>query len=206
MASRKGMVLESGKDWAIILLPNGEYKKIKTSRFLEVGELYQYGERSPFRYAAAAVIFLAVIFTTLDYFTVQAYAQFESLQLGVNRWGRVISVHPTDIDGEHNLNVVNKNEKLESVVEKIYTQKLENEQVEAAPKEDQKPVLSVATKNDNEKLEQIMLEKIDSGLQKAKQTNKQNRIENITKPAEPGQEKDPVNSKRAPGNQTNNKQ
>jgi hypothetical protein len=119
----------------------------------------------------------------------------------------VISVHPTDSEGERILNVVNKNEKLESVVEKIYTQKLENEKIEekAESKDDQKPVLSIATKNENEKLEQKMLEKIDNGLQKAQQTNKQNRLEKKTKPAETGQEKDPANSKRIPGNQTNNK-
>lgn len=168
MAGRKGMVLESGRGWAIILLPNGEYKKIKTSEYLGIGELYQEKGRSQLKYVAAAVIFLTVILTTIDYFSVQAFAQISSLmEIGVNRWGRVISVQAKDNGGKIILDTVNmKNDKLEIAVEKIYNRELENDQ--AGEKAIQKPVLSVVARDKSNKiLEQKILEKMDSGLQRA---------------------------------------
>jgi hypothetical protein len=174
MAGKKGVVLESGRAWAVILLPNGEYKKIKTSQYLEVGELYQEKGRSQLKYVAAAVIFLTVILTTIDYFSVQAYAQVSSLmELGVNRWGRVISVQAKDNDGKIILDTVKvKNDKLEIAVEKIYNRELENDQ--AGEKSIQKPVLSVVVRDKSNKiLEQKIIEKMDSGLQRALLIKKQ---------------------------------
>lgn len=208
MAARKGVVMEIGRDWAIILLPNGEYKRIKTKQFLEVGELYQDIGGTQFRYAIAAVFFLTMILTTIDYFSVQAYAQISSLELGVNRWGRVISVQSKDDNGQRILDTVEmKNDKLEVAVEKIYNKELEQEQ--SRKESIQKPDLSVtATNKGSKKLEQKMLKRMDNGLQKALDINDKQNVKSNTEPKpEPSQEKDTsLNKSREPqqqGNQTN---
>jgi len=205
MAARKGVVMEIGRDWAIILLPNGEYKRIKTNRFLEVGEIYQDRAGTQFGYAIAAVFFLTMILTTIDYFSVQAYAQISSLELGVNRWGRVISVQSKDDNGQRILDTLEmKNDKLEVAVEKIYNKELEQEQ---SPKESiQKPDLSVtATNKGSKKLEQKMLQRMDNGLQKALDINDKQNVKSNTKPKpEPSQEQDTLlNKNREPLPQSN---
>ncbi len=167
MLSKKGIVMDKGKDWAIILMPDGGYKKIKTNAYLEIGELYQEKANLPIKYVAAAVILLAVVLSTLDYFSVQAYAEVANFaELGINRWGRVISVHTKNNDGQRILNSLDlKNDKLELAVEKIWTQSLKDE---ARSKTIHIPKLSVVTANKAKpELEEKILDKMDRGLQKA---------------------------------------
>jgi len=172
MLSKKGIVIDKGKDWAIILMHDGGYKKIKTSAHLEIGELYQEKANLTIKYVAAAVILLAVVLSTLDYFSVQAYAQVANLaELGVNRWGRVISVHTKNNDGQRILNSLElKNDKLELAVEKICTQSLKDE---ASSNTIHIPKLSVVTANKAKpELEDKILDKMDRGLQKAIKSHK----------------------------------
>ncbi|MEN6327277.1 MAG: hypothetical protein ABFD18_13885 [Syntrophomonas sp.] len=120
MLTRKAVVVETGKGWAIILLPGGEYKRVKTNQYLEVGELYQYRNYAAGKYLAAAAIFLTILFGTIDYYTVQAYAEVSSLELGLNRWGRVVAVQAKNDEGQRIISQVQiKNEPLENAVQKI---------------------------------------------------------------------------------------
>jgi len=101
MARVKGMVLSSAEGQAIILTPDGEYRTIKTNHLLEVGELYEDMSRPWWRYAVAAAVVLALTLGTLDYFRVATYAQVSgAVELGVNRWGRVISVRALNDEGQ----------------------------------------------------------------------------------------------------------
>lgn len=101
MARVKGMVLTSAEGQAIILTPDGEYQSIKTNHPLEVGELYEDMYRPWWRYAVAAAVILALTLGTLDYFRVATYAQVSgAVELGVNRWGRVISARALNDEGQ----------------------------------------------------------------------------------------------------------
>lgn len=173
MANRKGIVVETGKGWVIILMDNGEYQKIKTNEFLEVGEQYQEKFRLPLSYIAAAVILLALSLTTLDYYSVKAYAQVSSLaELGVNRWGRVVSVQAKNETGQQILNTVElKNDALEVAVEKIYAHTINDEQDNQSPVN--KTEISIIGADRKEtKLEEKMLKKIDQGLKQAEKARK----------------------------------
>lgn len=173
MANRKGIVMETGKGWAIILMDNGEYHKIKTHDFMEVGEQYQEKFRLPLSYIAAAVIILALSLTTLDYYSVKAYAQVSSLaELGVNRWGRVVSVQANNETGQQILNNVElKNDTLEVAVEKIYAHTVKDEEDNQLTLN--KPGISVIGTNGKEtRLEEKMLKKIDQGLKQAEKARK----------------------------------
>ena len=173
MAKRKGIVMKTGKGWAIILMQNGEYQKIKTNDFLEVGEQYQEKLRLPLNYIAAAVILLAVSLTTLDYYSVKAYAQVSSFaELGVNRWGRVVSVQANDEIGQQILNKVElKNDTLEVAVEKLYTHTLKDEQDDKLLSYKSEISVTGANKKDT-KLEKKMLKQIDQGIKQAEKARK----------------------------------
>lgn len=118
MARVKGMVLASAEGQAIILTPDGEYRTIKTNHPLEVGELYQDMSRPWWRYAVAAAVVLALTLGTLDYFRVATYAQVSGVvELGVNRWGRVISARALNDEGERLLQILDlKNMNIEYAV------------------------------------------------------------------------------------------
>ncbi|MEQ8235809.1 MAG: anti-sigma factor domain-containing protein [Syntrophomonadaceae bacterium] len=118
MARVKGMVLASAEGQAIILTPDGEYRTIKTNHPLEVGELYEDMSRPWWRYAVAAAVVLALTLGTLDYFRVATYAQVSGVvELGVNRWGRVISARALNDEGERLLQILDlKNMNIEYAV------------------------------------------------------------------------------------------
>lgn len=174
MPSRKGVVLEKGEGWAIILMPDGEYKKIKTNAYLEIGDLYQEKTGLTIKYAAVAAILLAMLLGTIDYYSVQAYAQVSSLaELGVNRWGRVITVQVIDNEAQREVDIKNiQNDKLEVAVEKICSQALNDEQ--KSEELISKPELTVVPKGRAEpQLKDKLLKKMEYGLQKARQTQEQ---------------------------------
>lgn len=166
MLTRKSMVVETGKGWAIILLPGGEYKRIKTNRYLEAGELYRYRNYAGGKYLAAAAIFLTILLGSIDYYSVQAYAEVSSLELGLNRWGRVVSVQAQNVEGQRIISQVQiKNEPLENAVQKI-SRIVEKEK----PSEQGltgKPLVKIRAKGKAKpELEEKLLEKIERKQEK----------------------------------------
>lgn len=97
----KGTVLEAGEDWAILLLPGGEFKKVKTKQRLHIGQMHSPKTKTAYQpLAAAAVLIMALVFS-VNFFTVTAYAHFsQGVELGVNGWGRVISIRASGVQGE----------------------------------------------------------------------------------------------------------
>lgn len=166
MPDKKAIVVECGKGWAVILLPGGEYRTIRTNQYLAVGELYRLKNRAAVKYLAAAAIFLFILLGSIDYYTVQAYAQVSSLKLGINRWGRVVSVQAGNEEGKRILNKVEiQNVPLETAVTKI-TRTIKEEKP-SGQEVMIKTSLSVKGKTQiNQKFEQKMLDKMDKGLQK----------------------------------------
>lgn len=98
MARADGIVIESGRGWALIMNHEGRYLKIKTAQPLYPGQHY-YAERRPaLRYGIAAAVLLLLMAGTADFFNVVAYASVSpGIDLGINRWDRVVAVK-TDSD------------------------------------------------------------------------------------------------------------
>lgn len=97
----RGTVLKSGKGWAIIMTELGSYKKVKTSQPLYVGQYYDTQPRPVGRYALAAAVLLFFLIGTIDFFSVVAYAEITpGIELGMNRWQRVISIETTTEEGK----------------------------------------------------------------------------------------------------------
>ena len=133
MARIKGVVMEYNDGQAIIMTPQGNFERIKTKKPLEVGEYY-YGNSATMqkRYAMIAVLLLALTLGTWDFFAVQAYAQVSSsLELGVNRWNRVVMVRPLDAKGATILRESNlTGQRVEKAVEIIIDKSLNEESLE----------------------------------------------------------------------------
>lgn len=101
MNRTRGTVLKSGKGWAIIMTELGSYKKIKTSQPLYVGQYYDTQPRPIGRYALAAAVLLFFLMGTIDFFSVVAYAEITpGIELGMNRWQRVVTVYTTTEEGK----------------------------------------------------------------------------------------------------------
>ena len=130
MTEIRGIVMESGRGWAIILLSNGEYRKVRTLKLVMPGDIYQgriYRNHGWPAVAAAAVLIMLV--SIFDFFNVVAYAQVSSgIEVGVNRWNRVVSVSAVNSAGEAILPEINvKGQKLEQALETLIEQALEQE-------------------------------------------------------------------------------
>lgn len=122
MTRTKGIVLSRGEGRAVILTPAGEYRSIKIHAPLEVGELYDDGASRPWwRYALAAAVILAMTLGTIDFYSVKAYAQVsDAVELGLNRWGRVVTTRALNEEGAQILENTNfKGQKIETAVEEI---------------------------------------------------------------------------------------
>ncbi len=85
---------------AVILSPELEWIGVRARGPLEVGEFYQ-GPGAGFKkYALAAAVILFLTMGTLDFFTVQAYAQVaDGVEVGLNRWGRVVTARALNDEG-----------------------------------------------------------------------------------------------------------
>lgn len=221
MLTKKAVVVETGKGWAIVLLPGGEYKKIKTNRYLEAGDLYRYRNYAGGKYLAAAAIFLTILLGSIDYYTVQAYAEVSSLELGLNRWGRVVSVQAKNDEGQRIISQVQiKNEPLENAVQKI-SRIVENEKPNGTGMAG-KPLVKVhARGNAKPELEEKLLEKIDQKQEKKtpvknKNEKKQelkterklqhlnvNNSNGLPKPESPGKPEPSVNNNNEAGSRFN---
>ncbi|MEN6349668.1 MAG: hypothetical protein ABFD08_09785 [Syntrophomonas sp.] len=98
----KGTVLESSDNWALLLMPGGEFKKVKTKGRLHIGEMYYPVVTAAYRPLAAAAVLVMALAFSVNFFTVAAYARFsQGVELGVNSWGRVISIKALGAEGEH---------------------------------------------------------------------------------------------------------
>jgi len=134
--SDKAIVLEAGDGWAIILLPGGEYKKIKTRRRLQVGEAYVHRNILPVRAMTAAAVILFLVLGTVDFFTVKAYAQFSpGVEIGFNRWDRVITVNTANQEGQELLQGMNLKgrtveQAINQIADKIMQAKGEDDEIE----------------------------------------------------------------------------
>lgn len=176
MLTKKAAVVETGKGWAVILLPGGEYKRIKTNRYLEVGELYRYRNYAGSKYLAAAAIFLTILLGSIDYYTVQAYAEVSSLELGLNRWGRVVSVQAQNDEGQRIISQVQiKNEPLENAVQKI-SRIVEQEKPNGTGLAGKTPVKIHTKGKAKPELEQKLLEKIEQKQEKDSPVKNQNEV------------------------------
>lgn len=96
----KGTVLESSDNWALLLMPGGEFKKVKTKERLHIGEMYSPVVRAAYRPLAAAAVLVMALAFSVNFFTVAAYARLsQGVELGVNSWGRVISIKALGAEG-----------------------------------------------------------------------------------------------------------
>ncbi|MGI6452319.1 MAG: anti-sigma-I factor RsgI family protein [Syntrophomonadaceae bacterium] len=166
MAGKEGLVVESGKDWAIVLVPGGQYKKIKTKEHLPVGSLHRVSSGLPIKYLAAAAVFLLIIVGTVDYYRVTAFARVSSgLELGFNRWDRVVKVNALSDQGQsiiEQLNVQGKpiERAVEEVIEKVVntssqTDELKDIKISIEPAQQEKP---------GNNRGQLLVEKMDKKL------------------------------------------
>ncbi len=122
MSDIRGIVLESGKGWAVVLLKNGEYRRVITFRSLMPGEIYQGKNHANYgKYTAAAAAFLIILMGVVDFFNVVAYAEVSSgVEMGVNRWNRVVSVSAINSEGEMLLEEISiKGQNLDAALEII---------------------------------------------------------------------------------------
>jgi hypothetical protein len=165
MAEVQGVILEAGDGWALILLPGGEYKRIRTREQLQVGELYQYKKYSPVKYVAVAAIFLVVMVASLDFCRVTARAHVSpGINLGLNRWDKVVSVDTSNIRGQEIIKEVNvRGKSLEQVVNVLVEQQtakacLSNESIPEFSVS-----LSVKDKQDKKRQEKL-LSKVNSAI------------------------------------------
>lgn len=168
MKNNKGIVVQADKNQAVILLPGGEYRKVRTGgKYLEEGDLYEYNRTPLVRYAVAAVLVLAILAGGIDYNSVKAYASLGGdLELGINRWGRVVSVQAKSMGGQQILdNVQVKNDKLEAAVEKIASQAMQAEDIN--PQEIRQSIMIKVKDKQNQKLEKNIKKDVNKGLDKA---------------------------------------
>lgn len=129
MSRHKGVVLAIDDKTAVVLLDNGEYRKMSADGTLLIGQEVWMGSTSFGKYAAAAAIFLVVLVASIDFFNVVAYARLSSgIEVGMNRWERVVYVKPLSPGGQDALEgIETRGRKVEDVVAAV---------VDAAAKQD----------------------------------------------------------------------
>lgn len=97
---QKGMVMEAQDNWALLLMPNGTFRRIRTRQRLFQGQLYSPVQHSVYKPVAAAFL-LAVLLFSWSFFPVVAYARLSTgVELGVNRYGRIVSSRVYNPGGE----------------------------------------------------------------------------------------------------------
>lgn len=173
MARLSGLVLETGDNWAIILNSQGEYKKIKTKTLLQVGEVWQEPAGYTIKFALAAAVLLVFLGAAFSILPVVAYAQVSSgVELGLNRWDRVISVRSLNDDGSELLKTVNlQGKSLDQAVEMIVDNAINNSNSESP-----EIVLNVVTKKANmEQEKQRIMEKMDTKVKQLLDKNNVNK-------------------------------
>lgn len=167
MARAKGLVLETGEEGAIVLLSNGEYKRVRNSKKLHVGEIYYDKVASSYKYVAVAAIFLLMLLGTIDFFSVLAYARLSSgIELGVNRWDRIVDAKAIDSGGEQLLQGTKlQGRDLDNAIKMLLERSLETGQADKKASDGDFTV-SVAVKGKaDKKLQERLLLKINNVVQ-----------------------------------------
>jgi len=190
MARIKGIVLENKGGRAVILSPAGEYKRIRINKPIEVGELYDGYDPAPWRYVIAAGVILAITLGTLDFFSVRAYAQVSpSLELGINRWHRVVATRALDNKGEEMLKQSNfTGQKVDEAVEVIIDKAIDEGSLEQDTPPKVFPVQASDKGNKDEEFIERVEQNMNKGLQKAidKRNNKANSDKAVKKDQDKG--------------------
>lgn len=168
MPNKKGIVLESNDGWSTVLMEGGQYKKVPGS--LEVGSEYAAAPNKIAlysKYAAAAAVLLLILLGTIDYFNVVAYANVSTgVEMGVNRWSRVVSVNyrsDSELSTAKDLSL--KGQKVEDAVAMV---------VQAAGQADDAPAVQIEVKSErknNRQFEKIILEKVETSISDMRQEN-----------------------------------
>ena len=178
MARIKGIVMENKNGQAIILTPQGEFERTRIKKPIEVGEIY-YGKPPSIRnYALMALIVLSLTLGTLDFFSVKAYAQVSSsLELGINRWNRVVTARALDVKGEAMLQQSNfTGQKVDEAVEVIVDKAMADGSLKQEIPDQNFPLSAQSKDNRDEKFKQNVEQDMNKGMQKAleKRNNKAN--------------------------------
>ncbi len=171
MAKSKGIILESHDQWAIILNNKGQYKKIKTARPMQVGELW-YDTSAPVKkFAAAAAIVLMLLGVWVEFFSVVAYAQVSSgVKIGVNRWDRVVKVEASNAQTEEYIEKAKlKGKKIDEAVEQVVHDTIPGK---SNITNHSKPVVTVTSTKKNETNRQRLIRELNKKVQPiTKKTN-----------------------------------
>ena len=128
MAVIKGVVVESRGREAVILTRDGEFRKIRVKAPVEVGEEIERRQwcREILLYSAAAVVLFLFSIQIASFFTVCAYASVEinpGIEMGFNRWERVVTTRGLDKEGENLLETLNlRGYKVDKAVELVIAQ------------------------------------------------------------------------------------
>lgn len=166
MTRAQGVVLEKSNGWAVILSDDGQFKRVKVKDELEIGALYYERSRPLYQYALVAAVVLMLTIGMIDFYSVKAYARVSSmLELGVNRWERVIVSRAMSDEGEKVLSQIEcKGKKLDDAVVMVVNQALQEKRVD-----DTEPIkFSISLKNSQDKkLEKQLIKQLEEGLVKA---------------------------------------
>lgn len=165
----KGIVMESQNGEAVIMTSQGEFKRVKINKPVETGDIYIETFLASWKYAAAAVIILALSLGIVDFFSVKAYAQISpSVEIGVNRWHIVVSTHSLDATGEE---IVGQSQlighKVEVATERIVDQSLQNGTLEEEALPQQFQVHSTGTGKEDEVFIQRVEDNVKEGVKKS---------------------------------------
>jgi len=171
MAKEKGLVLEAGEGWAIVLLPGGDYKRVRTRERLQTGQLYQLKSSAALKYASVAAVFILITLTSLDFFTVTARANVSpGINLGLNRWDRVVSVRTSNTDAKAEVKDLSLNGKsLNQAINMIVERRGSEPGLAAGDKGENNQVsVSLSVKNQKDKQrEERLLKIIDTTLKES---------------------------------------
>jgi len=221
MVVEKGLVVETGDGWVILLLPNGEFKEIRNKGFLQVGDVYRFGIHYLLKYAVAAVLFMAILLGTVDFLSVTAYARLSpGVELGLNRWDRVVSVKSTDQEGQEMMQELEvRGKKVDEALDIILKQSLNPSRAPAGNVKEITVLVEVKEGKD-EKYQERLTEKIDKAVQKTVEKENMSRfnenglkvdqviVKTVNKQikANSTDQKKPDNSKSGRGDSDNNKE
>lgn len=177
MARKKGLVLETHHDGAVVLFPGGHYRRVKNHGELLPGEVYQEKAITVLHLATAALLVLFFTAVVMDFFTVQTYASIGDVELGLNRWQRVITIHNQAPDFTVATDDL-RGKSVEDALVVILAGKVEAEQTVS------QVAIQVKGK-DNSPASQAAVDKIELALQE--KLPKSNRLKNLQVRDNPGQ-------------------
>ncbi len=170
----KGTVFESSDNWAILLMPGGEFKKVKTKHRLHIGQMYAPVARAVYRPMVAAAVLIVTLAFSANFLTVAAWARLSpGVELGVNSWGRVISIKTQGVQGENltaGMPMWGKN------IEEVLPVLLERTVQQVGNAQQENIVVKVEAQGGYWPRGQSGLDHINKSLHKYNESNSQNRL------------------------------